>query len=73
MSNTRGDSDDFKEPVSTREGTGGDDILPLGSVDPVYQAKAELLNAAIQEIGMGKYQVSVYVFEASSEEFAGLI
>lgn len=36
------------------------DVLPDGSVDPVYQAKAELLNDAIQEIGMGKYQVSVY-------------
>ncbi|KAG8780805.1 hypothetical protein FRC12_022583 [Ceratobasidium sp. 428] len=32
------------------------DILPKGSVDPIYQAKAELLNDAIQEIGMGKYQ-----------------
>ena len=28
-----------------------------GSVDPVYQAKAHVLNQAIQEIGMGKYQV----------------
>ncbi|TBU29718.1 MFS general substrate transporter [Dichomitus squalens] len=27
-----------------------------GSVDPVYQAKARVLNAALQEIGMGKYQ-----------------
>lgn len=25
--------------------------------DPVYQAKARILNHAIQEIGMGKYQV----------------
>ncbi len=36
-----------------------DDLLPKGAVDPVYQAKAEALNAAIQEIGFGKYQVSV--------------
>lgn len=27
-------------------------------VDPVYLAKARVLNEAIQEIGMGKYQVS---------------
>ena len=27
------------------------------AVDPVYQAKARVLNAAFQEIGMGKYQV----------------
>lgn len=26
-------------------------------VDPVYQAKARILNDAFQEIGMGKYQV----------------
>lgn len=26
-------------------------------VDPVYYAKARILNDAIQEIGMGKYQV----------------
>ena len=28
-----------------------------GSVDPVYQAKARVISSAIQEIGMGKYQV----------------
>ena len=37
-----------------------EDVLPDGSVDPVYQAKAELLNDAIQQIGMGKYQVGLY-------------
>ena len=31
-----------------------------GSVDPVYQAKAHVLNQAIQEIGMGKYQVRLF-------------
>ena len=31
-------------------------------VDPVYQAKARLLNDAIQEVGMGKYQVRLCVF-----------
>ena len=35
-----------------------EDLFEEGSVDPVYQAKARVLNAAIQEIGMGKYQVS---------------
>ena len=34
------------------------DIYEDGSIDPVYQAKAHVLNAAIQEIGMGRYQVS---------------
>lgn len=34
-----------------------EDLYEDGTVDPVYQAKARLLNAAIQEIGMGRYQV----------------
>lgn len=28
-----------------------------GGIDPIYQAKARILNDALQEIGMGKYQV----------------
>ncbi|KAI0334189.1 MFS general substrate transporter [Cubamyces sp. BRFM 1775] len=32
------------------------DLYEDGTVDPVYQAKARVLNAALQEIGMGKYQ-----------------
>ncbi|KAI0370954.1 MFS general substrate transporter [Pilatotrama ljubarskyi] len=32
------------------------DLFEDGTVGPVYQAKARVLNAAIQEIGMGKYQ-----------------
>lgn len=31
-----------------------------GSIDPSYQAKARLLNEAMQEIGMGKYQVQLF-------------
>ena len=34
------------------------DLFSDETVDPVYQAKAHILNQAIQEIGMGKYQVS---------------
>ena len=30
-----------------------------GAVDPVYEAKARVLNKAIQEIGMGRYQWQV--------------
>jgi len=36
-----------------------EDIYDEGSVDPVYQAKSRVLNRALQEIGMGKYQVRV--------------
>lgn len=36
-----------------------EDIYDEGLVDPVYQAKARVLNRALQEIGMGKYQVRI--------------
>ncbi|KAL4064816.1 major facilitator superfamily domain-containing protein [Scleroderma yunnanense] len=32
------------------------DIYTAGSLDPVYHAKAKILNDAFQEIGIGKYQ-----------------
>ena len=34
------------------------DLYEEGFNDPVYQAKARILNHAIQDIGMGRYQVS---------------
>ncbi|KAI0270602.1 MFS general substrate transporter [Gloeopeniophorella convolvens] len=38
-----------------------EDIYDEGAVDPVYQAKARVLNQALQEIGMGKYQWALFV------------
>ncbi|KAG5636386.1 hypothetical protein H0H81_008250 [Sphagnurus paluster] len=38
-----------------------DNIFSDDSVDPVYQAKARILNDAIQEIGMGRYQWGLFV------------
>lgn len=35
--------------------------LPKGTIDPVYEAKARALNAAIQDIGMGWYQWQLFV------------
>ncbi|KAH7907542.1 major facilitator superfamily domain-containing protein [Hygrophoropsis aurantiaca] len=37
------------------------DIFTDDSLDPVYQAKARILNDALQEIGMGKYQWALFV------------
>jgi hypothetical protein len=34
-------------------------VLEDGSLDPVYEAKAKVLNKAIQDIGMGRYQWQV--------------
>lgn len=43
-------------------GTGGvDAAIPQGTLDPVYEAKAKVLNQAIQEIGMGWYQWQLFV------------
>ncbi|CAK7567548.1 MAG: hypothetical protein SEPTF4163_005514 [Sporothrix epigloea] len=35
-------------------------LLPPGSVDPVYAAKAQVLNHAVQAIGMGRYQWQLF-------------
>lgn len=56
-----------KQPTSGISGHGSPDgttkVFPTdlyddGYSDPVYRAKARILNNSIQEIGMGKYQVS---------------
>jgi hypothetical protein len=36
-------------------------MLEEGSLDPVYEAKARVLNKAVQDIGMGKYQWEVRI------------
>ncbi|KAF1921011.1 major facilitator superfamily domain-containing protein [Ampelomyces quisqualis] len=36
-------------------------VLEEGSLDPVYEAKARILNKAVQDIGMGKYQWQLFV------------
>lgn len=36
-------------------------IIPKGALDPVYEAKARVLNRAIQDIGMGWYQWQLFV------------
>ncbi|KAK7423836.1 hypothetical protein QQZ08_008880 [Neonectria magnoliae] len=36
-------------------------IIPKGALDPVYEAKARVLNRAIRDIGMGKYQWELFV------------
>jgi MFS family permease len=41
--------------------SGDDSALPSGTFDPVYEAKARVLNKAIQEIGMGRYQWQLFV------------
>ncbi|PKS07696.1 hypothetical protein jhhlp_006304 [Lomentospora prolificans] len=38
-----------------------DTIIPQGALDPVYEAKARVLNRAIQDIGMGWYQWQLFI------------
>ena len=35
--------------------------LLKGAIDPVYEGKAQVLNTAIQDIGMGRYQWQLFV------------
>ncbi|KJR87211.1 major facilitator superfamily protein [Sporothrix schenckii 1099-18] len=35
-------------------------LLPIGEIDPVYAAKARVLNQAVQAIGMGRYQWQLF-------------
>ena len=36
------------------------DLYEDDSIDPVYQAQARVINRAIQDIGMGRYQVGFF-------------
>lgn len=51
------------EPLVERHGSvdAPAPALPEGSLDPVYEAKATVLNTALQEIGMGRYQWQLFV------------
>ncbi|KAF4446199.1 MFS transporter, metabolite:H+ symporter [Fusarium austroafricanum] len=43
------------------EAADDDAIIPKGALDPVYEAKARILNRAIQDLGMGRYQWSLFI------------
>lgn len=43
--------------VAVRDGP--DIVLDEDTLDPVYTAKARILNKAVQDIGMGRYQWQV--------------
>lgn len=62
--------DEVKKEVDVEEivlQSATEDIYTDGSLDPVYHAKAKILNGAIQQIGMGKYQAG---FVSSSTKLA---
>ncbi|OCK83363.1 MFS general substrate transporter [Lepidopterella palustris CBS 459.81] len=63
------------DPIKEEEDHKGHDVIPTadiledapvavlseGSLDPVYEAKARVLNKAIQDIGMGRYQWQLFI------------
>ncbi|KAA8574606.1 hypothetical protein EYC84_006047 [Monilinia fructicola] len=67
-SNEHDTEPDFKDgnvndhrPPSEVESLNFDTAIPSGTIDPIYEAKARVLNEAIQEIGMGWYQWQLFV------------
>lgn len=50
-------------PAPSEVALGANDvaIIPKGALDPVYEAKARVLNRAIQDIGMGWYQWQLFI------------
>lgn len=61
MSDLKEEKSASTDQVSVREiQADTENIYTDDAVDPIYQAKARILNDALQEIGMGKYQVCLY-------------
>ncbi|KAM0808258.1 putative Major facilitator superfamily transporter [Seiridium cardinale] len=56
------DSNTAKRDGNYESGISGDEEVSVfkGQIDPVYEAKANVLNRAIQDIGMGKYQWQLF-------------
>ncbi|KAK0444684.1 MFS general substrate transporter [Armillaria borealis] len=52
-----------ERPISNhdKEEEAPKDVYSQGTLDPIYQRKAHILNDAIQDIGMGKYQWALFV------------
>ncbi|KAK5057508.1 hypothetical protein LTR84_011508 [Exophiala bonariae] len=58
-----GSNNDFRNRLGSEVAAGIDDLsaIPKGTIDPVYEAKARVLNRAIQDIGMGRYQWQLFI------------
>jgi len=53
----KGSSGSDRNSEKNRVAAETENIYTDDAIDPIYQAKARILNDALQEIGMGKYQV----------------
>ena len=71
MDNKAGSSSQSKVAASVNSKSSFNNELPneeelvptllKGSIDPVYEGKAQVLNSAIQDIGMGWYQWQLFI------------
>ncbi|KAL2214403.1 transporter [Sarocladium strictum] len=63
MESQKKDGPPPRDPEQSSLGTGSDDeaVLPAHTLDPVYEAKAKVLNRAIQDVGMGWYQWQLFI------------
>ncbi|RDB16565.1 putative MFS-type transporter PB1E7.08c [Hypsizygus marmoreus] len=63
MSSEKVDTDTSSTVDVTKDGVHvlTENIFTDDAVDPVYQAKAHILNDALQEVGMGRYQWGLFV------------
>lgn len=49
------------EPVAVGGAGPSTSVIPEGNLDPIYEAKARVLNSAMLEIGFGKYHKALFV------------
>ena len=65
MGTSSKDNDEVESTYSARnEPLREGELVPVllqGALDPVYEGKAQVLNTAIQEIGMGWYQWQLFI------------
>ncbi|KAI5843789.1 MFS general substrate transporter [Morchella snyderi] len=61
LNDTPDDTKPLPSPASPAAPEGREAILSPGSVDPVYEAKAQVLNNAMLEIGFGRYHKALFV------------
>ena len=60
--NSSGSDGNLEKIQITKTQAVTEDVYTDDDVDAIYEAKARILNDALQEIGMGKYQVGYILF-----------
>lgn len=64
MADSKDETEVRSTPSLSNELPNEEDLVPTllqGSIDPVYERKAQVLNTALQDIGMGWYQWQLFL------------